>query len=412
MDPTITSAPAATSQPTAVSAPAMPAPAPVSAPAPSAPATATATPSRPSFAESMEQQIAALPAGQPAAPAGLPAALPGAVQAPADALAGGAAQLAAAVPAEDYSWASHLAKHLGIQDQGLLADPKRFVGAVGDEFKNVTNLHRERAELQRELAELKQKVPHYKAWETGQLPPAAAPAPKADEAGWPKMEYDRSWEHIITRDEAGNLVVPQGVDPSIINKLQQFREHRTNVINEQVQDFPGFFDKHAMPLVEQKVAQIFEAKMAQMQEAQQAQQLANQNKEWMIEKNKITGQEVWTEQGAEYMQEARRLADQFPGIPTTMLDELAKKSAIVNIQLRRSQQAAAAAPQAGQPVQQQQPAAVNWQQPAPFAAPQPAQPTNAFNTLGANPAAANGYSTKKNFGDFLKEQLAQQGQVV
>ena len=435
-----------------------------STPAPSAPATpAPSTPSTPaastpadsyvpgqSFEKDMLRGIEQLQqqANQPSAQQ-TPAAqqtVPGAAVAPGDPTAPGAQQPVGQQPVapqpapQDLSWAPALASQLGVDLKHFSENGQFNAPGFLTALKSVVS---ESAQQARQLQELKAQMPYYNAWQTGaQTPPAQQQQPAQPQTQpkiWEAPDYDERWESMITRKEDGTWEVPQGAPPDLLHKRQQFFEHRMKVLNDFARDPMSIIGKF-MPKIEETAKKVFDTTYQDIQNKQTAESIIKSNESWMTQVNPLTGQRTWTETGVDYANEIKRLNEIAPGMSPAVADELAKKVAFANMQLkiaqRQQQQPAQQQPIAPQqPTQfpgyqqpqqfvqqpqqfaQQQPPAqpqFNWQQPAPmpgFTPPGPAQ--NAFTqpvspqTAMNNPNGIQGVPINIAMKQHM-EQLAQQ----
>jgi hypothetical protein len=135
---------------------------------------------------------------------------------------------------------------------------------------------------------------------------------------WEAPEYDPSWAQKIVRDQAGNLTVLPGNDPSIIQKYMKWAEHQTQFLNKFSQDPLGAIKPGIEQLIEQKAQQLFQQQYAQIQEQQTATTFLNQNSGWLHERDATgnlvpdprTGQPMLSGMGrvfAQFVQEAEGL---------------------------------------------------------------------------------------------------------
>lgn len=103
--------------------------------------------------------------------------------------------------------------------------------------------------------------------------------------GWKAPEWDPTWTQKIYKNEAGQLQVVHGQDPSIINKYLAWTEHQRSVMDRMAQDPLAVIKPGLEQMIDQRAQQLIEQRMQAQQEQFSARDFVKQHSSWLHQRD-------------------------------------------------------------------------------------------------------------------------------
>lgn len=98
---------------------------------------------------------------------------------------------------------------------------------------------------------------------------------------WSPPEYDPSWEHLLRRDEQGNLVPINGAPPDLPGRYLQYQQYRREQLDRFLQNPFTFFEEPVKQLAQQIADQAVQQHMSGYRDNQFAHDFVRQNESWL-----------------------------------------------------------------------------------------------------------------------------------
>lgn len=125
----------------------------------------------------------------------------------------------------------------------------------------------------------------FQGWRAQQEAQARMPQAASQEAWWSKFwsppEYDPSWEHLLRRDEQGDLVPINGAPPDLPGRYLQYQQYRREQLDRFLQNPFTFFEEPVKQLAQQIADQVVQQHMGGYRDNQFAHDFVRQNESWL-----------------------------------------------------------------------------------------------------------------------------------
>lgn len=254
------------------------------------------------------------------------------------------------VSSEPWSFRS-AASQMGLAAYGDYKDDATAFGNFMNEVRGIAEAKRKYEQFYNSFAGEYQSYQQWKAEQEKQK--AQAEQPK--KAAWDVPEYSPTWNHMVRRDENGNLVAVSGAAPDLPLKLQRYQDWQRETITKLLHDPVGTL----APLLEDKINErakaILDEYRATIEPKQDLQEYVFRNEDWMYKHDangrkvidQRTGLPIWSEYGKAFTENFNHFNQVMPqGTSHKQLMELAAYATqrqVVGIEQSRQQQAQAAA---------------------------------------------------------------------
>ncbi len=136
------------------------------------------------------------------------------------------------------------------------------------------------------LSAYQQHATEFQQWlaEKNKRPPAAAESEDwTAKLGWNPPTWDPAWQHLVTKDDKGNLVGVPGAPHDIVVKYQAAQEFRSQQIEKFLQNPYKFMEPAIKHLAQQEASRYSTEGVGQYREQQEANKFIDEHKEWLFD---------------------------------------------------------------------------------------------------------------------------------